>query len=260
MRNIIQIISLIALIIISSCNSSSQYQEDFELNNIEDLENSGVIKEVKIQNQIWSKRNINITRFIDGREIKYCKSCEELQSATENQIPAYCYLNFNIDNAYLGKYYNYYAIIDSVGLAPKGWRIPSANDFINLAKEHGELKKNDWGLIEYEFKSFSFKVQHSEEKNAKPIGFDAFLLGSGDIFDCKIVEGVSDFWTNTSDSSKFETNIYGDTLYERVNDVKYQARFQDNTDENLTFESEGFFILGAATNDALMVLRLIKLK
>ena len=54
--------------------------------------------------------------------------------------------------------------------------------------------------------------------------------------------------------------IYGDTLYERVNDVKYIARFDDNTDENLTFESEGFYLLGAATNDALMVLRLIKLK
>jgi uncharacterized protein (TIGR02145 family) len=260
-KNTIRTVSLIALLFFSSCKNSTQKQEDleFDIITIEKSQNSGVIQEVKIQNQTWSKMNINISKLLDGREIKYCKSCNELKNAFDNQIPAYCYLNFDIKNSYLGKLYNYYVIFDTVGIAPKGWKIPSKNDFINLAKSHGKLKKNDWDLIEYEFVNFSFKEQSSNEKNKQNTGFDAFLLGNTDSdFDCQFIEGVSDFWTNSKDLSKYEKNIFGDTLYERTDDIFFTARFQDNTDENLIFKSEGLYLLPGATKKSLMALRLIK--
>jgi len=257
----IRILSLIILLYFSSCKNSSQKTEDykFDIITIEKSENSGIIREVNIQNQIWSKTNINISKLSDGREIKYCKSCNDLKDAFENQMPAYCYLNFDIKNAHLGKLYNFFAVFDSIGIAPKGWKIPSNNDFINLAKGHGKLKKNDWDWTEYEFSNFSFKKYTIKEKNKQNTGFDAFVIGSTDIeIDCQFVEGVSDFWTNSKDLSKYEENIFGDRLYERIDDIFYIARFQDNTDENLVFKSEGMYLLPGATKKCLMPLRLIK--
>ena len=255
----IRILSLISLIYLSSCKNSSQQQNEFDIITIETSENLGIIGEVKIQNQTWSKTNVNISQLIDGRDIKYCKSCNELKNAFVNQIPAYCYLDFDSKNAYLGKLYNYYAIFDSIGLAPKGWKIPSKNDYISLAQGHGLLKKNDWDWIEYEFNKFSFKDQSIKEKNGQNTGFNAFLLGNTDTeYDCQFVVGVSDFWTNSKDLSQYEKNIFGDTLFQRINDVFFVARFQDNKDENIIFKSEGLYLFPGARKNSLMALRLIK--
>jgi uncharacterized protein (TIGR02145 family) len=263
-KNTIRIISLIALLYFSSCKNSSQKQKDFEFDiiTIEKSENSGVIREVRIQNQTWSKMNINISKLLDGREIKYCKSCNELKNAFENQIPAYCYLNFDIKNAQLGKLYNYYVVFDSVGIAPKGWKIPSVNDYETLVKAHGKITKNDMGQISYVFNDFSFKAPSYTDRNKKSIGFDAFLLGNTDSdYDCQFVEGISDFWTKTIASSNPEDWNLKDELKGFFYDSRQTiiiARFQDNTDENLRFRSEGFYLFPGANTKTLMPLRLIK--
>lgn len=263
-KNTIRILSLIALFYFSSCENPSQKQEELEIDiiSIEKSENSGAIQEALIQNQTWSKMNVNLSKLSDGREIKYCKSCKELKDAFENQIPAYCYLNFDIKNAHLGKLYNYYAIFDSVGIAPKGWEIPSVNDFETLVKAHGEMTKNDMGQISYVFNEFSFKAPSYTDRNKNSIGFDAFLLGNTDSdYDCQFVEGISDFWTNTITSSNPEDWSRKDELkgwFFDSNQTIIMARFQDNTDENLTFKSEGFYLFPGANKKTLMPLRLIK--
>ena len=46
--------------------------------------------------------------------------------------------------------------------------------------------------------------QSIKEKNGQNTGFNAFLLGNTDTeYDCQFVEGVSDFWTNSKDLSKY---------------------------------------------------------
>lgn len=260
----IGIISLIALFYFSSCKNSSQKQKDseFNINTIEKVENSGVIREARIQNQTWSKKNINISKLLDGREIKYCKSCEELKNAFENQIPAYCYLNFDIKNAQLGKLYNYYVIFDSIGIAPNGWKIPSVNDYETLVKAYGKMTKNDMGQIGYVFKEFSFKAPIYTDRNKKSTGFDGFLLGNTvSDYDCQFVDGISDFWTNTKASSNPDDWKLRDELKGWFYDSRQtiiMARFQDNTDENLSFKSEGFYLFPGANTKTLMPLRLIK--
>ena len=237
--------------------------EKEELIKIEKTENAGYIEEIKIKGQTWSKSNINISKLLDGRQISYCKSLQDIKMAFESKIPAYCYLNFDIENAHLGKFYNYYVVFDSIGIAPKGWGIPSVNDFIDLAEAHGGIKYDDWGdILEYEFFEFSFKSPASKEKNIKSTGFDSYDLGHFDVFSDYWLDGVADFWTNSEVSSKSLRSTFGNKLYKGLssNDV-FIARFSENYvyddfKDQYNFKSETlYFVTG---NYMLHPMRLIK--
>jgi uncharacterized protein (TIGR02145 family) len=266
MRNkiTIVIISLITLIYSTSCEYKSKELKvnDFDINEIEKAQNSGAIKEIKIQNQIWTKTNINISKLSDGRHIQYCRTCDELKDAFKKNVPAYCYLNFDIKNASLGKLYNYYVVFDSIGIAPKEWMIPTVKEFQTLVKAHGVITKNDMGQISYLFNKFSFKSPTYNTRNKVSVGFDAFLLGNTDSeYDCQFVEGVSDFWTKTQASSNPDDWGIREELKGWFYDARkaiITARFQDHTDENLKCISESFDLYPGANIKTLMPIRLVK--
>lgn len=84
--------------------------------------------EVTIGKQVWMKRNLNVDKFRNGDLIPYAGTPEEWELAGKNKQPAWCYY----DMVKYGKLYNWYAVNDSRGLAPIGWRIPSNEDWITL--------------------------------------------------------------------------------------------------------------------------------
>jgi uncharacterized protein (TIGR02145 family) len=153
-------------------------------------------------------------------------------------------------------------VFDSVGIAPKGWKIPSVQDYKTLVKAHGKIQKNDFGQINYVFNDFSFKANTYTERNKKSTGFDAFLLGNtSSDYDCQFVDGISDFWTRTIAATNPEEWEQIDELIGWFYDSSRTiiiARFQDNTDENLSFKSEGFCFIPGANTKTLMPIRLIK--
>lgn len=86
----------------------------------------GIIDQVKIGEQIWSSKNLNVDHFQNGDKIKQAKNEEEWISATEKGEPVWCYYMFNEMNEHrFGKIYNLYALLDKRGIAPKGWHIPN---------------------------------------------------------------------------------------------------------------------------------------
>lgn len=88
------------------------------------------IKEVKIGNQVWMSENLNVVRFQNGEGIIQARSRKEWNQLCANKQPAWCYYNYeNKEDPKYGKIYNYYAIIDPRGLAPKGWHIPSDKEW-----------------------------------------------------------------------------------------------------------------------------------
>lgn len=95
------------------------------------------VNEVTIGKQVWMTENLNVEKFRNGDLIPEAKSNEEWKKAGENKEPAWCYYENNSDNGdRYGKLYNWYAVNDSRGLAPKGWKIPSKDDwdrFIDFA-------------------------------------------------------------------------------------------------------------------------------
>jgi len=82
-------------------------------------------KEVKIGEQIWMAENLNVDTFRDGTKIHEAKTREEWNNIGNMGEPAWCYYdNDRINGEKYGKLYNWYAVNDPRGLAPKGNPIP----------------------------------------------------------------------------------------------------------------------------------------
>jgi uncharacterized protein (TIGR02145 family) len=90
-------------------------------------------KTVKINNQIWMAENLNVNKFRNGDTIPYARSESDWILANQNKKPAFCYYqNDEKNEKKYGKLYNWYAVIDKRGLAPKGWKLTSADDWFGL--------------------------------------------------------------------------------------------------------------------------------
>lgn len=88
---------------------------------------------ITIGNQVWMSRNLDVSTFRNGEPINQAKTEAEWYNAGRNKQPAWCYYNFDQGNGTkYGKLYNWYAIIDSRGLAPVGYHIPSGAEWAIL--------------------------------------------------------------------------------------------------------------------------------
>ncbi|HYG50168.1 MAG TPA: fibrobacter succinogenes major paralogous domain-containing protein [Flavobacteriales bacterium] len=121
---------------------------------------------IKIGNQNWAAKNLNVIHFKNGEEIPQAKSAEEWVRAAKEKKPAWCYYDFKFTDACapFGRLYNWYAVNDSRGLAPEGWHVPSESEWEELVSFAGQAEyagkylksKNLWlseagGVDEYKF-------------------------------------------------------------------------------------------------------------
>jgi len=96
-------------------------------------ERSAFNSEVKIGDQIWMTKNLNVDKFQNGDPIPHVESAEAWKQAGKNKQPAYCYYDNDPSNGEkYGKLYNWYAVNDPRGLAPAGWHIPSDEEWTTL--------------------------------------------------------------------------------------------------------------------------------
>jgi uncharacterized protein (TIGR02145 family) len=97
--------------------------------------------DVKIGTQIWTSKNLDVSTFRNGEAIPEAKNAEEWQIAGDNETPAFCYYDFDSNNGKVyGKLYNWYAVNDPRGLAPKGYHIPSDAECAMLISFLGDKK------------------------------------------------------------------------------------------------------------------------
>jgi uncharacterized protein (TIGR02145 family) len=88
---------------------------------------------IKIGNQIWMIGNLDISKFRNGDMIPQAQSFEEWKKAGEAGKPVWCYYENNTRyGSQLGKLYNWYAVNDPRGLAPKGWHVARDEDWATL--------------------------------------------------------------------------------------------------------------------------------
>lgn len=135
--------------------------------------------EVIIGAQVWMKKNLNAEKFRNGDPIYHAQTFEEWQKAGKNGQPAWCYYENDLSNGEkYGKLYNWYAVNDPRGLAPKGWRIPSDSDWVKLTNFLYNRETED---MEKQLKS---KQGWKDEGNGNnKTGFSALPSGSrGDNF------------------------------------------------------------------------------
>jgi len=88
---------------------------------------------VKIGNQEWMTKNMNVSTFRNGDAIQNAQTAEEWKKAGDNEQPAWCYFENDPENEEkYGKLYNFYAVKDPRGLAPAGWHVPSDEEWATL--------------------------------------------------------------------------------------------------------------------------------
>ena len=88
-----------------------------------------VHKTVKIGSQVWMAENLNVATFQNGDSIPEAKTIEAWIRAGEMGAPVWCYYeNDSIGGSKYGRLYNWYAVNDSRGIAPRGWKVPNYDE------------------------------------------------------------------------------------------------------------------------------------
>jgi uncharacterized protein (TIGR02145 family) len=88
---------------------------------------------VQIGNQIWLAENLKVTHFKNGDAIPLIEDDKAWEKAGNENSPAVCFfLNNPAHEKTYGKLYNWSAVVDSRGLAPEGWHIPSEAEWNEL--------------------------------------------------------------------------------------------------------------------------------
>jgi uncharacterized protein (TIGR02145 family) len=128
---------IIIILLLSSCKKFSKDESNFSEKVIESKSN---FSEEVIENNInkspsdcvkdWMKRNLDVTTYRNG---------DPIPQVTDRKIwiglntGAWCYNNNDPANGKIyGKLYNWYAVNDPRGLAPKGWHVPSDEEWKEL--------------------------------------------------------------------------------------------------------------------------------
>lgn len=164
-----------------------------------DIRNGKTYKTIKIGKQTWMAENLDVDTFQNGEPIPNLKTNEAWFNSGINEKPACCnYDNDPIENRRkYGKLYNWYAVNDPRGLAPKGYRIPSKKDFDELLLNFGGEGKNAFQAL-------------VEDNN---IGFFALPGGwcnEGGYFEC--IELGGRYWSSSEDGIGSSRMVVGFTF------------------------------------------------
>lgn len=89
----------------------------------------------------WSTTDLRVTQFRNGDSIVKATDPESWMKTWDSYIPAYSCPDGDCSKGYL---YNWAAVNDPRGLAPKGYKIPSADDFRKLDKNQFFQSANGW--------------------------------------------------------------------------------------------------------------------
>jgi uncharacterized protein (TIGR02145 family) len=96
---------------------------------------SELFKSIKIGYQEWMTKNLEVECYANGDSIPEVKNPDEWESL---KTGAWCYYDNDSKNGKIhGKLYNWFAVNDFRGLAPKGWHIPTAQEWTTLTNYLG---------------------------------------------------------------------------------------------------------------------------
>lgn len=163
------------------------------------------MNEVKIGNQIWMAENLNVEEFRNGDPIPHAQTLEEWKRLNKEGKPAWTYYDNDPKyGAIYGKLYNWNAVEDPRGLAPKGWHIPDHKEWEKLSEYLG-----DDDLVGTKLKSASGWEDNGN--GTDEVGFSG-LPGGYYYFNGKMdTIGSSAIWW--SSTKKFSATMWVYSLY-----------------------------------------------
>lgn len=173
---------------------------------------------VKIGSQIWATQNLDTRTFSNGDDIAEAKTDEEWRKAEKEKKPAWCYYNNDSENGEkYGKLYNWYAVNDPRGLAPKGYHVPSSLEWESLVTNMGGKNPAGGKITDIAGKKLKSKNGWLEGGNGtNESGFFALPGGSRHDFGSFDNIGYSAiWWTSTQQEVTIGLNSivwYGDNF------------------------------------------------
>ena len=90
--------------------------------------------EVTIGNQVWTSKNLDVSKFKNGEEIPEAETKDQWKAFSDANEAAWCYYENKTE---YGKLYNWYAVNDPRGLAPAGYHIPTDEEWTTLTNYLG---------------------------------------------------------------------------------------------------------------------------
>lgn len=161
-------------------------------------------KDVRIGSQIWTSKNLDVSTYRNGDTIRHATTPQEWKDAEDKKQAAWCYYEFDSKNGKTyGKLYNWYAVNDSRGLAPKGYHIPSDEEWTILTDKLGgeeiagkKMKsKSGWAKI----------INKKSVNGDNSSGFNGLPGGCNSDGDFSGMTGFGYFW---SSSENYAGNVW----------------------------------------------------
>jgi len=163
---------------------------------------------VKIGNQIWAAKNLDTKYFNNGDPIPEAQTVTQWTNAVKSKTPAWCYYSGDSNMGLnFGVMYNWYAVNDSRGIWPSGFRIPSDSDFKELSNFIGGDGTFGYNLLsQREIESYNLS---NSKSLSKPTQFEASFGG------CRLPSGAFydlgrriNYWTATASDGDSEYSKY----------------------------------------------------
>jgi uncharacterized protein (TIGR02145 family) len=144
----------------------------------------------------WMKKNLSETKFSNGYQIPEAKTPEEWKKAALEKKPVWSYYNNDpTTDAQYGKLYNWYAVSDPRGLAPKGWHIPTDEEWNGLITSVG-------GPLVAGKKLKSSSEWNASGSGTNESGMEALPSGIRNSFGKFVNQGIDgSFWSSTETST-----------------------------------------------------------
>jgi len=151
-----------------------------------------VLNDTIIGTQVWTTKNLDITKYRNGDAITQVNTIQEWANANAKQEGAWCYYNFDPKNGELyGKLYNWHAVNDPRGLAPDGYHIPSDEEWNLLVDYLGGI---DSAVIVMKSNSGWFENGNGNNKSGFTGLPGGFLSTSGAFYD---ITELGTWWSST---------------------------------------------------------------
>jgi uncharacterized protein (TIGR02145 family) len=108
---------------------AQQFNPDLTYGEVKDIEGNNY-KTIQIGNQVWMAENLRTTKYRNNTPITNHTDNTQWQN---NTTGAWSYYNNDAtNNTPYGKLYNWYAVVNSNGICPTGWHVPTDAEWTTL--------------------------------------------------------------------------------------------------------------------------------
>ncbi|MGB4774860.1 MAG: fibrobacter succinogenes major paralogous domain-containing protein [Daejeonella sp.] len=157
----------VIMLIAVSCKKDKPTKASTPPEPVTDIDNN-TYKTVKIGTQVWMAENLKTTKYQNGEAIENKATAAKWMEATAGYCDPKPFL------PEYGKLYNGYAVTDPRNIAPKGWRVPTNDDFVTLIEYLTTNANNDIKVVSNQLRETGTKHWNPNDGASNTTGFTAF--------------------------------------------------------------------------------------